>query len=137
MPRPLACLSRGKSGPARRGAGRRRRGLVAQGGACWAPTPGPASAPPHSHPGPGNGLSGHLVQTVRVPGRKHESQGQAPRRGREGQLCFLCEQSAPIPGRPPTPTTHGCSMGIPRGGRRDSTPRTQGCGHWRRVKRKA
>ena len=134
MPRPLACSSRkertdqlegvpgGLAWP--RGAG--WGGLVAQGGACWAPTPCPASALTHSHPGTGNGLSGHLVQTVHVPGRKHEPKGQETRRERKGQLCFLCEQSAPIPGRPPTPTTHGCSDGHPTWGEVGQHPEDPG-----------
>lgn len=77
------------------------------GGAAWCRRVGHAGPHPRARPEPrgthtrgtGNGLSDHPVQTVHVLGRKHEPKGQETRRGCKGQLCFLCEQSAPILGR--------------------------------------
>ena len=106
---------------------------MAQGGACWAPTPCPTSALPHSHPGTANGLSGHLVQTVRVPGRSPRARRHAE--DARGSSASSANSQSQSRGGPPPPPLMGAVMGTPRGGRWDSTPRTQECGHRRRVKR--
>lgn len=149
MPHPLVCLSRevradqldgvpGGSLVLRGGAASCRwegwpgvagwGGLVLRGGACWAPAPGPSLGPAALTPGE---LAFQITQSKQYTyqgGTLSPSCGT--RRGCEGRLCFLLEGSQPQLGEAPTPHhSRGAVIGIPHGGRWDSTLRTQECGH--------
>lgn len=149
MPHPLVCLSRevradqldGVPGGAAWccGVGRphvaRRGGLVSQGGACWAPAPGPSLGPAALTPGE---LAFQITQSKQYTyqGGTLSPRARNTQRMRGAALLPLRTVS-PNPGAPHPHHSRGAVIGIPHGGRWDSTLRTQECGHQRTVKGKA
>ena len=125
-------ILRGKNRPAGRGAG----GLAWPGGA------GRGVLGPHPLPGlsPAALTPGNCQRPFRSPSPNSTVPGRSPRARRHaedarGSSASSANSQSQSRGGPPPPPLMGAVMGTPRGGRWDSTPRTQECGHRRRVKR--